>query len=633
LSAAARRTLDVAAVIGANAEQWLLTDIIAPDTDGIDECLAAGLLQSREGALAFRHELARHAWEETVESGSARSLHARILDRLARSDASPARLAHHATRAQDRAAILRHAPAAAQEAARLGAHRESAAHWDAAVRVAHDEPPMRRAELLEELAGECMLVGRHDDAERAWNESLAIRRALGDTRGESSILGRMVWLEWFRGEYEAAISYARGAIELLERDGPSLELAAAYRSLAAIHMNAEEVEPAIDIAQRALEMARVLDDVRTTAHVLNTMGCALLQRGDASGRELVEESMRLAEAHGMDAQYGRGLCNLVEVACDWRDGRHTPALLEQAIRYCGERDLIVFELCVQGTRALWLLWHGETDAAAADAERVIAHPYVPLVDLVPALVVLARVRSRRGDPGGAELLDRAHDIAEASCELHRIAPVAAARAEAAWLDRRLSDVPRLIGDAYELSVRRHNPWQRGELAFWMGRAGALDAHADALLGVAEPYALMIEGRAREAAEQWRQLGFPFERALALAETGDDDDAREAVRLLQAIDAPRAADVLAAELRARGVTGLPRGARAATRANPAGLTRKQLQVLELVGQGLSNADIADRLFITPKTAEHHVSAVLAKLGVESRANAAARARQMGLLSPI
>ena len=631
LDDAARAVLDVVALVPGRCERALVDEVVQPAPDAVSACLAAGALEAREHSLAFRHELARHAWEETVEPGRARSLHARILDRLALADAPPARLAHHATRAQDRAAILLHAPAAAREAARLGAHREAAAHWEAAVRAADDEPPLSRAELLEELAGERMLVGPHTEAERAWLEALGIRRALRDTRGESAVLGRMVWLEWFRGEYEAALSHARAAVELLERDGPSLELAAAYRSLAAIHMNAEEVEPAIEIAERALELARVLDDPRTRAHALNTLGCARLHAGDEGGRELVVDSMRLAEAHGMDAQYGRGLCNLVEIACDWRDLQHTPALLDEAIRYCSERELTVFELCVEGTRALWLLWRGETDAAVADAERVLGHPRVPLVDLVPALVVLARVRNRRGDPGGPELLERAHAIARASCELHRLAPVAAALAEAAWLDRRPADIPRLVGAAYELSLRRQNPWQRGELAWWMWRAGALDAHA--LPDVAEPYALMITGRAREAAEQWQRLGFPFERALALAATGDDDDAREAIRVLQAIDAPRAAEVLAAELRARGVTGVPRGARATTRANPAGLTKKQLQVLELVGQGLTNADIADRLFITPKTAEHHVGAVLTKLGARSRAEAAARARQMGLLSPL
>ena len=627
----ARAVLDVVSLVPGRCERSLVDDVARPHAGAVSACLAVGVLEARAESLSFRHELARHAWEETIEPGRARSLHADILDRLVRSDAPPARLAHHATGAQNRSAILLHAPAAARQAAALGAHREAAAHWDAAVRAADDEPPARRAELLDALAGECMLVGRAVDAERATHEAIAIRRGLGDKRGESLSLGWLLWIAWFRGDYAQALSYARAAAELVEGDGPSFELGAAYRSLASIHMNAEEGEQAIEIATRALDMSLRLDDTRTRVNALNTIGCARLHAGDESGYALVEESIRLAKAHGMDAQVARGLCNLAEIACDWRDTTRAPALLDEAIRYCIERGLTVYQLCVDGSRALWLLWRGEPDAAATEAERVLAHPRAPPVDRVPALATLARVRNRRGDPGGAELLDEAEDIAVRSRELHRIAPVAAARAEAAWLDGRIADVPAVIGDAYALSLERTNPWQRGELAMWMWRAGALDAHA--LPDVAEPYALMIAGRAREAAEHFQRIGLPLEQALALAATDSDDDAREAIRILQSIDAPRAAQVLSAELRERGVSGLPRGSRASTRANPAGLTRKQLQVLELVGQGLSNADIAQRLFITPKTAEHHVSAVLAKLGVTSRTQAAAAARQMGLLSPL
>src|SRR5690606_265246 len=267
---------------------------------------------------------------------------------------------------------------------------------------------------------------------------------------------------------------------------------------------------------------------RTVAHALDSIGCALLHSGDESGRALLEESLALAEQHGMDDQYARGMCNLAEIACDWRDVERASDLLEESIRYCADRDLVFFTLCVEGTRALFLLWRGEADTAAAEAERVLAHPRVPPVDRIPALVTLARVRNRRGDPGAADLLEEAHALAYGSEELHRIAPVAAAEAEAAWLDGRMAGIPALIGAAYDLALRRRNPWPRGELAYWLWRAGALDPAE--LPEIAEPYALMIGGRVREAAEHWQSLGFPFERALALAATGDDDDAREAVRV-------------------------------------------------------------------------------------------------------
>src|SRR5690606_24823976 len=150
LDEAARAVLDVVALVPGRCERALVDDIAHPEPGGVSACLDTGVLEARDDALAFRHELARQAWEESVQPTRARSLHARMLGLLSgRSAPSAARLAHHAVGARDRAAILRHAPAAALEAARLGAHREAAAHWEAAVKAAGDEPAARRAELLD----------------------------------------------------------------------------------------------------------------------------------------------------------------------------------------------------------------------------------------------------------------------------------------------------------------------------------------------------------------------------------------------------------------------------------------------------------------------------------------------------
>jgi DNA-binding NarL/FixJ family response regulator len=122
---------------------------------------------------------------------------------------------------------------------------------------------------------------------------------------------------------------------------------------------------------------------------------------------------------------------------------------------------------------------------------------------------------------------------------------------------------------------------------------------------------------------------PYERALALWDAGSTGDLLSALPLLDGLDARAVAALFRARLRAAGVNAVPRGQLAATRANPAGLTARQLNVLTLLADGLSNADIAARLVISPKTADHHVSAILGKLNVHSRGEAAAVARRLGV----
>jgi DNA-binding NarL/FixJ family response regulator len=99
--------------------------------------------------------------------------------------------------------------------------------------------------------------------------------------------------------------------------------------------------------------------------------------------------------------------------------------------------------------------------------------------------------------------------------------------------------------------------------------------------------------------------------------------------LQRLGGSAAASIVARRLRQRGARGLPRGPRKATRQNPATLTARELEVLELVAEGLGNPEIARRLFLSEKTVAHHVSAILRKLDVRTRAQASAQAVRLGL----
>jgi DNA-binding CsgD family transcriptional regulator len=170
-------------------------------------------------------------------------------------------------------------------------------------------------------------------------------------------------------------------------------------------------------------------------------------------------------------------------------------------------------------------------------------------------------------------------------------------------------------------------WLAGELAFWRWRAGAVEPPPD---WIAEPFALQISGAWRASAEAWRRLGCPYERARALAD-GDAAAQGEALAIFDRLGAQPAAADLRRTMRAQGIRQLPRGPRPATRGNRFGLTTRQLDILQLLAEGLSNAEIAARLSIAPKTAEHHVAAVLAKLDVPSRQAAVRLARSENLLA--
>jgi DNA-binding NarL/FixJ family response regulator len=144
--------------------------------------------------------------------------------------------------------------------------------------------------------------------------------------------------------------------------------------------------------------------------------------------------------------------------------------------------------------------------------------------------------------------------------------------------------------------------------------------------MAEPYARALAGDWRGAAAIWEALGFPYERAEALADADEEEARVEALATFDDLGAVRAASQLRRRLRAAGVRRIPRGPRPASRAGLAGLTPRETQVLDLIVEGATNAEIASRLVITPKTVDHHVSAVLGKLGVSSRREVAAAAEE-------
>lgn len=322
---------------------------------------------------------------------------------------------------------------------------------------------------------------------------------------------------------------------------------------------------------------------------------------------------------------GRGLVNLARVAAGNRLYAHATRYVNDGLDYCNEWDLDLYRPYLLAHRARIELDQGRWASVEEPLSLVLGDPRASPLSRILALVTLGLLRARRGEPDRWAPLDEALGLAQATGELQRLGPVAAARAEAAALEGNTEAVALETETALALATRGRVAWSIGELAYWRRRCGVDEEIADA----AQPYALQLSGDWSRAAELWYEIGCPYEAALALGEADDDDALRRALAELRRLDARPAATIVARRLRSRGARGLPRGPRAATRQNPAYLTPREVEVLALVAQGLQNAEIAQRLFLSERTVHHHVSAILRKLGVRTRGQAGVVATQLGL----
>lgn len=627
LAPASRAVLELASIVPRAIETWLIESLLAAPVEALEQCVASGLLLAEARTLRFRHELARVAVAESIPRQRARSLHARVLVALEQSSEaiSLARLVHHADLAEDSAGVLRLAPLAAREAASRGARREAAAHCRMALTLAYKLPDGDRAALLDDYASHCFELHDLTNAILARETAIELFGRTGDLARQSEALSRhaMTLVRTLRNAEADAAS--QRAVSIAVTLPPGRRLGSALATEAYLRMLNRDYADAVDWGRKAIALAEQHGDKETLAAACNCVGAALLVVDYARGCEYVQTGLRIASevADGgvrvadAYAMLGTGSGEVYQFA-------NAERILEDGIVFARARDLDRLADYMSAWRALVNMYRGRWAVACEQAL-----PYLNCqasTDRLMALVALGRLRVRRGDHGADDVLDTALALADQTGTLQRIAPARCARAEAAWLARDLDRVRREALAAFELASDKGHPWYVGELAYWLWRAG--DAKS-APAACAEPFALQIDGRWREAAAVWENIGCPYEQACALAD-GDEPAQRDALAIFDRLGARPMADRLREQMRSAGVRAVPRGPRASTRGNSAGLTAREVQVLALVANGWQNARIAARLSRSPRTVEHHLAGILSKLDASSRNEAVARARDRGIL---
>jgi DNA-binding CsgD family transcriptional regulator len=628
LSAAARAALGAAAVAGTRTPEARLVALLDRDGTprwGMEEAMWSGFLVRDAGAVRFRHELVHAAIGDATAPARRQRLHAAMLVLLRDEPVGPdgnAALVHHAEGAGDAAAVLAFAPPAAARAAALSAHHEAEVLYGKALAVV--TAPGQRAQLTEARAHQLYLAGSLPDALDGHRAAAELWGRQGEAAAQARNLARVSYLSFLVGEYDSVEQAADAAIACLAGLPPGPELAAIYDGRSRLRFMASDPAGAVRWGQLAHELALRLGDGELVLEAAVTLGAARMLRGDADGAVMLRHALGDARARVLEDLAARATLYLAWLPLLQRSYHGVERHLEEGLRYADDHELLYWRQLLAAARVRYWFDQGRWREAEDEAGQIMDEVRPNRLAFAQVLTAVGALRVRQGREDAGGCLERAKALARDHPELDTVAPVASALVERAVLSGEVGQARVMAGAALD---QASGAWERGALWFWGRQAGA---HLAPTASLAEPYALLRGGDWRASAAWWQTRGCRYEHAMTLSLSGDGDALREAVRLLDELDARAAAALLRRRLRALGMGQIPRGPRAFARSNAARLTEREHEVLALIAEGLSNPAIARRLFLSPKTVERHVSAVLRKLDVDDRTAAVAAARRLGAL---
>jgi len=585
--------------------------------EATNHCFAICVIVVQQGKVVFKHELYRRTIEESLTPFKRIELNKLMLELYLDSFKEKGeieRILHYAKNANEKELVVKYAPEAAEKAASIGAHQEACKLYLTAIEYFDGKDNRRLAELYKAYAVECYLSNQVKEAIAVTEKEADLRNEIGDINkyGDSLIFLSRLW--WFEGNRQHAEQLAAKAIDLLKDWPVSPAKASAFSNMAQLNMLAGETDACLLWGKQAIDMAIALNNEAIHAHALNNLGATQLLSSSTEGEgiDALQQCLDISLMNGYHEHAANAWTTIASVSVRIKNYGLAKKALNDGIRYCEEKGLNFWITCMLSWKARAELEQGNCTAAHNIADNLLKNENQPAIIRITARLVLAKIIMRTGEKDALSLLTDAKRMAFETMELQRMVPAVTALLEYEWLTGKTVIEPADMEQTLERLQLYGIDAEKKELAFWLKKAGR------PLLPCKEM-----------TAAWWQNLGCPYEQALVLFD-GNDDDKRKAIAMVQDLGAGAVYEKMKQEMKTSGMKNIPRGIRNSTRSNIAFLTEREMEIIQLLKEGLQNKEIAARLHISAKTVDHHISSILFKLDAGSRSKAVTQAVRMGIL---
>lgn len=596
----------------------------------IDHCFAINVIIVQDGRVVFKHELYRRIIEETLTPLKRIELNKMMLDLFLESFEAKGeieRILHYARNANEKKLVVKYALLSAEKAAATGAHQEALKLYRTAIEYADENNAGLRIKILEDHAHACYHSNQIAEAINLIKKALSIRNEKNDVELSVGSLLFLSRLSRFNGNRKEAERYAWQSIELMNNQAASSTKAAAYCNMSQLKMYSDELEDCILWGERAMEMAGACQNYEAVAGALQSMGAIRLLSSSTmeSGMDMLQQSIDLSNEYAL---YEPTACSYMHLGgCCIRAKKFDLAKtgIDEGISYCEEKNLHFWKNCLLSWKARLQLETGNWTDAWNIANNLINNEDQPPIIRMNALLVLTKLLARRGEVATEYLRDLI-TIAFEMKEPQWVVPSITALMEYEWITGTMIITDEEMEQASVIMYRSCVQPEKDECIFWMKKSGRYPAPDAA---ISADFDNNGQGNTSGAAVFGELSGRSYEQSLLLFEGGDENK-RKAISMVQTLDAIAVCNRMKQEMRNAGISNIPRGIRNSTRSNIALLTTRELEILQLLKADMQNKEIANQLFISAKTVDHHISNILCKLDVNTRSKAVSEAIRVGIL---